>query len=74
MYDLASKYKGGNMSAIVELQKFENNLLKKVIQASSINRKLVEIIMKKLVKHYLAMIQNYFRKKTLQRIHNFNRI
>ena len=28
MYDLASKYKGGNMSAIVELQKFENNLTK----------------------------------------------
>ena len=28
MYDLANKYKGGNMNAIIELQKFETNLSK----------------------------------------------
>ena len=28
MYDLASKYKGGNMSAILELQQFEKDLSK----------------------------------------------
>jgi isocitrate lyase len=28
MYDLANKYKGGNMNAIIELQQFEKDLSK----------------------------------------------
>ena len=75
MYDLASKYKGGNMSAILELQQFEKDLSKDGYTGiKRINKRLVGITMKELVKPYLEMNQNYFQKKTLQRIHNFNRI